>query len=154
MILIRFTEAISSKKYNIYPNWIWTYCYSIETIDQVGEPLFLTQYINSGDIETGRSMAQVDWTLLQGEYKIISLIVYQWHMIVFFYKFSRSKVANGVPLATLLRVCISWNVNFLISHLIVFSSFFDWKLQNIALDIVINILNLMIFLEKPCLILL
>ena len=34
--------------------------------DQVGEPLFLTQYINSGDIETGRSMAQVDWTLLQG----------------------------------------------------------------------------------------
>ena len=73
---------------------------------------------------------------------------------LFFYKFSRSKVANGVPLATLLRVCISWNVNFLISHLIVFSSFFDWKLQNIALDIVINILNLMIFLEKPCLILL
>ena len=73
---------------------------------------------------------------------------------IFFYKFSRSKVANGVPLATLLRVCISWNVNFLISHLIVFSSFFDWKLQNIALDIVINILNLMIFLEKPCLILL
>ena len=77
MILIRFTEAISSKKYNIYPNGIWTYYYSIETIDQVGEPLFLTQYINSGDIETGRSMAQVDWTLLQGEYKIISLIVYQ-----------------------------------------------------------------------------
>ena len=44
------------------------------TIDQVGEPLFLTQYINSGDIETGRSMAQVDWTLLQGEYKVRSLI--------------------------------------------------------------------------------
>ena len=33
---------------------------------QVGEPLFLTPYINGGDIETGRSMAQVDWSMLQG----------------------------------------------------------------------------------------
>merc|ERR1711915_335722 len=33
---------------------------------QVGEPLFLTPYIESGDIVTGRSMALVDWNLLQG----------------------------------------------------------------------------------------
>merc|ERR1711923_162476 len=34
--------------------------------EQVGEPLYLTPYIESGDIETGRSLAQVDWTLLEG----------------------------------------------------------------------------------------
>jgi len=32
----------------------------------VGDPLFLTPYIESGDIETGRSLASVDWSLLQG----------------------------------------------------------------------------------------
>ena len=30
------------------------------------EPLYLTPYIDSGDIETGRSLALVDWTLLEG----------------------------------------------------------------------------------------
>ena len=34
---------------------------------QVGEPLYLTPYIENGDIETGRSLAQVDWTLLEGK---------------------------------------------------------------------------------------
>ena len=34
---------------------------------QVGEPLFLTPYIESGDIATAQSMALVDWTLLQGK---------------------------------------------------------------------------------------
>ena len=33
---------------------------------QIGEPLYLTPYIESGDIEMGRSLAQVDWTLLEG----------------------------------------------------------------------------------------
>ena len=32
---------------------------------QVGDPLFLTPYIESGDIETGKSLASVDWSLLQ-----------------------------------------------------------------------------------------
>ena len=34
--------------------------------EQVGEPLFLTPYIESGDIDTGRSLAAVDYTLLEG----------------------------------------------------------------------------------------
>ena len=33
---------------------------------QVGEPLFLTPYIESGDIEAGREMAKVDWSQLEG----------------------------------------------------------------------------------------
>jgi len=33
---------------------------------QIGEPLYLTPYIESGDIEMGRSLAKVDWTLLEG----------------------------------------------------------------------------------------
>ena len=33
---------------------------------QVGEPLFLTPYIQGGDIEGGQKAAQVDWSLLQG----------------------------------------------------------------------------------------
>merc|ERR1712183_889633 len=32
----------------------------------VGDPLFLTPYIESGDVETGRAMARVDSTLLEG----------------------------------------------------------------------------------------
>ena len=35
------------------------------TLCQVGAPLFLTPYIESGDIETARSLASVDWSLLQ-----------------------------------------------------------------------------------------
>ena len=35
------------------------------TLCQVGDPLFLTPYIESGDIETARSLASVDWNLLQ-----------------------------------------------------------------------------------------
>ena len=31
----------------------------------MGDPLFLTPYIESGDIETARSLASVDWNLLQ-----------------------------------------------------------------------------------------
>ena len=33
---------------------------------EVGEPLFLTPYIQSGDIEGGQEAAKVDWSLLQG----------------------------------------------------------------------------------------
>ena len=36
-------------------------------LEEAGEePLYLTPYIESGDIETGRSLAPVDWTLLEG----------------------------------------------------------------------------------------
>ena len=36
-------------------------------LEKVGEePLYLTPYIESGDIETGQAMALVDWTLLEG----------------------------------------------------------------------------------------
>ena len=34
--------------------------------EDVGEPLFLTPYVDSGDVETGRQMARVDSTLLEG----------------------------------------------------------------------------------------
>merc|ERR1711970_610147 len=34
--------------------------------EDVGSPLFLTPYIDSGDVETGRAMARVDTTMLQG----------------------------------------------------------------------------------------
>jgi len=34
--------------------------------EDVGEPLFLTPYVESGDVETGRQMARVDSTLLEG----------------------------------------------------------------------------------------
>ena len=35
--------------------------------EEVGEePLYLTPYIESGDIETGKALALVDWTLLEG----------------------------------------------------------------------------------------
>ena len=34
--------------------------------EQVGEPLFLTPYIDIGDIETGRALAAVDPSLLEG----------------------------------------------------------------------------------------
>jgi len=34
--------------------------------EDVGSPLFLTDYVDSGDVETGRDMARVDATLLEG----------------------------------------------------------------------------------------
>ena len=34
--------------------------------EDVGSPLYLTPYIESGDVETGREMARVDTTMLQG----------------------------------------------------------------------------------------
>ena len=34
--------------------------------EQVGEPLFLTPYIDIGDIDTGRALAAVDPSLLEG----------------------------------------------------------------------------------------
>merc|ERR1719187_33879 len=34
--------------------------------ETVGSPLYLTQYIDSGDVETGRKLARVDTTLLEG----------------------------------------------------------------------------------------
>eukprot|EP00092_Neocalanus_flemingeri_P007452 GFUD01008048.1.p1 GENE.GFUD01008048.1~~GFUD01008048.1.p1 ORF type:complete len:467 (-),score=127.97 GFUD01008048.1:70-1470(-) len=35
-------------------------------VEDVGEPLFLTPYIESGDVETGRQMARVDSTIFEG----------------------------------------------------------------------------------------
>ena len=35
-------------------------------VEDVGSPLFLTPYIESGDVETGREMARVDSSLLEG----------------------------------------------------------------------------------------
>ena len=40
--------------------------FPVASSEQVGEPLFLTPYIESGDIDTGRSLAAVDYTLLEG----------------------------------------------------------------------------------------
>ena len=45
------------------------------------EPLYLTPYIESGDIETGQSLAAVDWTLLEGTFA--SFFIQVSHDIIF-----------------------------------------------------------------------
>jgi len=40
-------------------------------VEDVGEPLFLTPYIEAGDVETARSLARVDATLLEGAHSDI-----------------------------------------------------------------------------------
>ena len=68
MIFIRFTEAISSKKYNIYPNGIWTYYYSIENIEGtnllLGPPEIFFRRNPSG------TFRDVHWYHLDGPKKV------------------------------------------------------------------------------------
>merc|ERR1712198_504969 len=40
--------------------------YPKHNVEDVGEPLYLTPYIESGELETGRNLARVDSSLLQG----------------------------------------------------------------------------------------
>ena len=43
--------------------------FPLSSLEEAGEePLYLTPYIESGDIETGQSLAAVDWTLLEGTF--------------------------------------------------------------------------------------
>ena len=42
-------------------------------VEDVGEPLFLTPYIEAGDLETARSLASVDASLLDGAHSYITI---------------------------------------------------------------------------------
>merc|ERR1711970_554960 len=42
--------------------------FPIPSVEDVGEPLYLTPYVESGNLETGRELAKVDSSLLQGSH--------------------------------------------------------------------------------------
>ena len=82
----------------------------------VGEPLFLTPYIEAGDLETARGLARVDATLLEGSHSDIEsyagLITVDAanNGNMFFWFFPAEENPETAPVVIWLQVYVGWNL--------------------------------------------
>ena len=85
------------------------YAYTESTQEDLGSPLFLTPHIESGDVETGREMALVNTTMLQGldedieSYSGFLTVDKENHGNMFFWFFPAEEDAEDAPLVIWLQ---------------------------------------------------